>query len=296
MHSLTKLIGNTPIYQIENTNVYIKLEKFNPGGSIKDRSIVAMIEKALQQGDIKEDTVLVEAVTGNIGVSLALWGAIYKIPVIVIAPDTIQSEKRKLIQLYGAQLILTRGSKGMQGAIEKMEELLQQDKRYFSLRPFDNKANINIHYETTGSEILETIPNIDIFVTCIETAGSFGGISKRLKEYKKDIRCILGEPENCSVVSGHLAGKHTIEGIGVGFIPSILDDYVIDDIMLVSEKDALKETISFIKETGIMIGLSSGANIALAKRLASYYPKKKIITIAPDGGDSILSFLEEEMK
>ncbi|MDE6195293.1 MAG: cysteine synthase family protein [Erysipelotrichaceae bacterium] len=291
---MTKLIGNTPIYQIENTNIYVKLEKFNPGGSIKDRSIVAMLEKALRQGDIKEDTILVEAVTGNIGVSLALWGAIYKIPVIVIAPDTIKSEKRKLIQLYGAQLILTKDSKGMLGAIEKMEELLQQDKRYFSLRPFDNEVNINIHYETTGSEILEAISDIDIFVTCTETAGSFMGISKRLKAYKKNIRCILGEPENCSVVSGHLAGKHTIEGVGVGFIPSILDDHIIDDVMLVSKEDALKETISFIKETGIMIGLSSGANIALAKRLANYYPQKKIVTIAPDGGDSTPSFLDEK--
>ncbi len=291
MKEIIKLIGNTPVYRIENTNIYVKLEKFNVGGSIQDRTVFAMLEHALQQGDIKEDTILIEATSGNTGIALAVLGAAYKIPVTIVMPDTMSIEKKQLIQAYGAQLILTDGTKGMKGALEKVEELMQQDPHYVTLRPFDNEVNVNIHYETTGNEILRQVPNIDIFVTCAETGGSFSGISKRLKEYKETITCVIGEPENSSVISGHEPGKHIIQGIGAGFTPSILNHDYIDDIMMVSDDDAIKETIAFVKETGVFVGLSSGANIALAKRLASYYPDKVIVTLAPDGGEKYLSIL-----
>ncbi len=294
MKEIIKLIGNTPVYRMENTNIYVKLEKFNVGGSIKDRTVLGMLEQALKQGDIKEDTVLIEATSGNTGVALALLGAAYKIPVVIVMPDTMSIERRQLIQAYGAQLILTDGAKGMKGAIEKMDELMRQNASYVTLRQFDNKANVKIHYETTGTEILQQVPDIDIFVACAGTAGSFSGISKRLKEYKKSITCIVGEPENSSVISGHEAGKHKIQGIGAGFIPSILDYDCIDDIMMISDEDAIKETIAFVKETGVFVGLSSGANIALAKRLSTYYPDKVIVTLAPDGGEKYLSILKFE--
>lgn len=292
MKETIQLIGNTPMYHLENTNIYVKLEKFNVGGSIKDRAVLGMLEDAFKKGIIKEETKLIEATSGNTGIALAMLGAIYHIPVTIIMPASMSEERRKLVKAYGARLILSDAAKGMQGAIDQMQEMMKEDSTYLSLGQFDNEANATMHYQTTGVEILQQVPNVDIFVACAGTGGTFSGISRRLKETNADIRCVIGEPENSALLSGHSAGPHKIQGIGANFIPNILDVSLIDDIMLITDEDAIKETIQFAKETGILVGISSGANIALAKRLATYEQDKIIVTIAPDGGEKYLSVLE----
>lgn len=287
-----KLIGNTPVYHMEGTNIYVKLEKFNAGGSIKDRAVMGMLQHAIDTGDIKEDSVLIEATSGNTGIALAMLGAVYHIPTIIIMPETMSEERRQMIRAYGAELILTPGALGMQGSIDKMKELMDVHPNYVALSQFDNPYNPQIHYETTGKEILAQVPNVDIFVACVGTGGTFSGISRRLKEANPNIRCVAGEPKNSALINGHEAGPHKIQGIGANFIPKNFDEHVCDDVMMISDEDALKETVAFAKTTGILVGISSGANIALAKRLATYYPDKTIVTIAPDGGEKYLSVLE----
>lgn len=291
MKETSKLIGHTPIYHIEATKIYVKLEKYNPGGSIKDRAVNGMLVDAIEKGLIKKDTKLIEATSGNTGIALAMLGAIYHIPVTIIMPETMSEERRALIKAYGAELILSDGKQGMQGSIDLMKEMMENDQNFLSLGQFDNKANVNAHYETTAVELLEQVPHMDIFVACAGTGGTFTGISKRLKEQEKEIRCVIGEPANSALLSGHEAGPHKIQGIGANFIPTILDQSLIDDIMLVEDEEAIEETKRFVKETGILVGISSGANIALAKRLAAFYPEQTIVTIAPDGGEKYLSVL-----
>lgn len=292
MKETTKLIGNTPIYHIEDTNIYVKLEKYNPGGSIKDRAVYGMLKDAIQKGIIKENTKLIEATSGNTGIALAMLGAIYHIPVTIIMPETMSAERRALIKAYGATLVLSEGTKGMQGSLDLMKQYMKEDEAFVSLGQFDNEANVNAHYETTAVEILKQVPGLDIFVACAGTGGTFTGISKRLKEQEKDIRCVIGEPTNSALLSGHEAGSHKIQGIGANFIPKILDKALIDDILLVDDEEALEETKRFVRETGVFVGISSGANIALARRLATYYPNQTIVTIAPDGGEKYLSVLD----
>lgn len=292
MKETVKLIGNTPLYHIENTDIYVKLEKYNIGGSVKDRAVLRMLQGAMEKGDITKDSVLVEATSGNTGVSLAMLGAVYHIPVTIIMPDTMSMERRQLVRAYGATLVLTPGAKGMQGAMEEMERLMKEHDNYRSLSQFDNPDNINAHYETTGREILEQLPDVDLFVACIGTGGTFSGIAKRLKEHDPAILCMAGEPEKSAILSGREAGPHKIQGIGANFVPANFDRELADDILLISDQEAVFETVRFARETGILVGISSGANIALAKRLSLRYPGKKIVTVAPDGGEKYLSVLD----
>ena len=292
MKETVKLIGNTPLYHIEDTNIYVKLEKYNIGGSIKDRTVLGMLDAAMNKGEIRQDTVLVEATSGNTGVALAMLGAVYHIPVIIIMPETMSMERRQLVKAYGATLVLTPGEKGMQGAMDEMESLMKENTNYRSLSQFDNPDNPNAHYETTGKEILDQLQDVDIFVACIGTGGTFSGVAKRLKEYNPAILCMAGEPEKSAVLSGRQAGPHKIQGIGANFVPANFDRELADDILLISDREAVFETVRFAKETGILVGISSGANIALAKRLSLRYPGKKIVTVAPDGGEKYLSVLD----
>lgn len=292
MKETVKLIGNTPLYHIEDTNIYVKLEKYNIGGSIKDRAVLGMLDAAMNKGEIRQDTVLVEATSGNTGVALAMLGAVYHIPVIIIMPETMSMERRQLVKAYGATLVLTPGEKGMQGVMDEMERLMKENTNYRSLSQFDNPDNPNAHYETTGKEILDQLQDVDIFVACIGTGGTFSGVAKRLKEYNPAILCMAGEPEKSAVLSGRQAGPHKIQGIGANFVPANFDRELADDILLISDREAVFETVRFAKETGILVGISSGANIALAKRLSLRYPGKKIVTVAPDGGEKYLSVLD----
>lgn len=292
MRETVKLIGNTPMYHIEDSNVYVKLEKYNIGGSIKDRAVLGMLEHALATKEVDENSILIEATSGNTGVALAMLGAVYKLPVVIIMPESMSMERRQLVKAYGATLILTPANLGMQGAMDEMHKMMAEDARYKALSQFDNPQNPQIHYETTGKEILDQVPDVDMFVACIGTGGTFSGIARRLKEHNPKIQCMAGEPERSAVLSGRDAGPHKIQGIGANFIPANFDAELADDIMLISDEDALKETVNFAKETGILVGISSGANIALAKRLAGCYPNKKIVTVAPDGGEKYLSVLD----
>lgn len=292
MKQTVQLIGNTPMYHIENTNIYVKLEKFNAGGSIKDRAVLGMLSKAMEKGTITPGDVLVEATSGNTGVALAMLGTVFQIPVVIFMPETMSMERRQLVKAYGAQLVLTPGSKGMQGAIDAMEAYKNEHTNAKSLDQFDNADNVWMHYETTGKEILDQVDHVDIFVASIGTGGTFSGVAKRLKEHDAAIMCYAGEPEDSAILSGQKAGPHKIQGIGANFIPKNFDRNLCDDILLVSNEEAIRETIAFAKETGILVGISSGANIALAKRLAWRNPDKNIVTVAPDGGEKYLSVLD----
>ena len=265
MSETKKLIGNTPLYHIENTNVYVKLEKYNVGGSIKDRAVLGMLESAMKRNEITSDTVLVEATSGNTGIALAMLGAVYHIPVTIIMPETMSMERRQLIKAYGANLVLTPGSKGMQGAMDEMHRLLNEHSNYRCLSQFDNPDNPNAHYETTGKEILEQLPDVDMFVACIGTGGTFSGVAKRLKEHNPNILCMAGEPEKSAVLTGREAGPHKIQGIGANFVPKNFDRDLADDILLISDQEAIFETTRFAKETGILVGISSGAKRVVSK-------------------------------
>lgn len=287
-----ELIGNTPMIQIGETNVYVKLEKYNPGGSVKDRAVYGMLKSALEKKTITHDNVLIEATSGNTGIALAMLGAILKLKVVIVMPETMSVERRRLVQAYGAQLVLSDGKKGMQGAIDKMNELIRQNPSYVTLGQFDNPDNLQTHYETTGAEILRQQPNVEVFVAGIGTGGTFSGVSRRLKEKNKDILCVAVEPASSALLSGREAGPHKIQGIGANFVPDNFDDKVCDDVATVTNEEAIAEMIAFGRETGILVGISSGANIAVAKRYAEYYPDRIVVTIAPDGADKYLSVVE----
>lgn len=293
MKQLDQWIGHTPMYHMEETHIYVKLEAFNPGGSIKDRTVYGMLKQAFADGWIHENTKLIEATSGNTGIALAMLGACYHLPVTIVMSDAMSEERKKLIRSYGAKLLLSDGTKGVKGSLEMMDEVMHSDPSYLTLGQFENQANPRIHEQTTGQEILRQVKDIDIFVCCVGSGGSFSGIAKALKQADPDIRCIVGEPLHNALLSGHEAGSHQIQGIGANFIPKTLDRSLIDDILLIDDAEAISESIAFGRETGILVGRSSGANIALAKRLARYYPQKTIVTIAPDGGERYLSLADE---
>lgn len=286
------LIGNTPIVKLPNENIYIKMEKFNPGGSVKDRTALGLINDAIERKLLKEDSIIVEPTSGNTGIALAIIGRIMGYKVVIIMPETMSEERRNLIKSYGASLILTDGSLGMSGAIKKANELLAEDKRYFMPDQFNNKANVEMHYNTTGVEIIKQVSDLDIFVAGVGTGGTFTGVSRRLKEYNKNILTFAAEPEASAVLSGENPGKHRIQGIGAGFIPSIYDGQHATDILKVSNEDAENTAIEVTKLTGILVGISTGANVFAARKLAQKYgADKKIVTISPDGGEKYLSIL-----
>ena len=288
------LIGNTPVVRLTNTNIYVKLEKYNAGGSIKDRAVLGMLLDAIEKKIIDQDSILIEATSGNTGIALAMLGAVYGYKVVIIMPETMSVERRALVKAYGAELILSEGSKGMQGAMDLMKEMMEKDSRYVSLGQFENPANPQIHYETTGKELLDQVKDIGVFVSCVGTGGTFSGIARRLKEFDSSIVCVAGEPDKSALLSGERAGSHRIQGIGANFIPDNFKSEYCDEVMRVSDEEAFEQAKAFAKDTGILVGISSGANVALAKKLAERYPDKNIVTIAPDGGEKYLSVLYQE--
>lgn len=280
-----KLIGNTPILQIPGENIYIKMEKFNPGGSIKDRTALGMIRDAEKRGALNTNSTIVEPTSGNTGIGLAYIGRLLGYKVVIVMPETMSQERRVLIASYGAKLILTEGTKGMAGAIAKAKELVQENKDYFMPDQFNNPANVDIHYTTTGAEIAEQMKTIDVFVAAYGTGGSFTGIAKRLKEYNSQILTIIAEPMNTK--------HHKIQGIGPGFVPSILGVELADEIIAISDEEALTTTIEVSKKLGVLIGISTGGNVAGARKVAEKYGKDKmIVTLSPDGGEKYLSVVD----
>ena len=288
----TELIGKTPIYQLPNTNIYVKLEKYNVGGSVKDRAVLGMLQAAREQGCIHEDSIIVEATSGNTGIALAMVGAILHIKTVIIMPESMSKERRELIKAYGAQLILTPKETGMKGALERANEILEKYPNAFTLGQFVNSANPDMHYRTTGAEIVEQVPNVDVFVAGIGTGGTFTGVTRRLKEHNPNLKAIAVEPTGSPAITEGKGGPHKIQGIGAGFIPENFDQTLMDGVQTVSDEEAFSEVQTFMRESGISIGLSAGAAIVAAKRMARELPKANIVVIAPDGVEKYLSLLE----
>ena len=292
MLSSLKFVGNTPIYKIDNTNIFVKLEKYNLGGSVKDRAVLGMLEEAKRQGKVNSDTIIVEPTSGNTGIAVAILASVLGLKAVIIMPESMSVERRTLIKAYGAQLILTPKELGIKGSIDKAAEIREKYDNAISLSQFDNPANPAYHYVTTAKEILEQVPDLDIFVAGVGTGGTFSGVAKYLKENKPEVLAIALEPEESPAISKGHGGVHKIQGIGTGFIPENFNKELMDEIYTVSSDEAINETKNFVRTTGIGVGISSGAAIAGAKKVAAKYPDKKIVTILPDGVDKYLSMLE----
>lgn len=294
--NILDLIGDTPVVKLSNlvddnmAEVYVKLEKFNLGGSIKDRAALFMIEEAEKNGVLKNDSIILEPTSGNTGIALAMIGKLKGYEVHIVMPDSMSKERRDLITSYGAKLILSDGKDGMSGAIKKAYELAQNDKRYFIPQQFENHANTKAHYETTALEIINDFDALDAFVAGVGTGGTISGNAKRLKQKFSDIKIIAVEPQSSAVLSGQKAGAHKIQGIGAGFIPDICDASMIDEIIQVSNENAFKTCKDLANKEGLFLGISSGANVYAAIHIAQKLGKgKKVLTIAPDGGEKYLS-------
>lgn len=286
------LIGNTPILNLKEVgypNVFVKLEKANPGGSIKDRAALYMINGAEEKGILNKDSVLVEATSGNTGIALAMAGKLKGYKVIIIMPDTMSIERRQLVKAFGAELILTEGAKGMAGSIEKANELLEKNPNYICLGQFDNEDNPRAHYETTGPEILKEVKDVSFIVAGIGSGGTIVGAGKFLKEKNKEIKVIGIEPKSSPLITENKSGPHKIQGIGANFIPKIYDKDIVDKVITVSDEDSYETVRLIANKLGILIGISSGANIFGAMKLSDENPDKIIVTVAPDGVDKYMS-------
>lgn len=295
-NSITELVGQTPIVKLnrladENSaDVYVKLEYFNPGSSVKDRIALAMIEAAEEKGLLNSNSTIVEPTSGNTGIGLALVAAAKGYKAVLVMPDTMSIERRNLLRAYGAELVLTPGAEGMKGAIAKAEELVKEN-GYFMPQQFENPANPEVHSRTTGKEIVEQMGDeLDAFVSGIGTGGTITGAGQVLKEKYQDIKIYAVEPTDSPVLSGGKPGPHKIQGIGAGFVPDVLDTAIYDEVAKVSNDEAFEAARRAGKEEGILCGISSGAAIAVALKVAKELGKgKKVLAILPDNGERYLS-------
>ncbi|WP_368645435.1 cysteine synthase A [Alkalibacterium putridalgicola] len=297
VESVTELVGGTPLLKLNRVvpegaaDVYAKLELANIGGSVKDRIALNMIETAEKEGKLKEGDTIVEATSGNTGVGLAMVAAAKGYKAVFIMPDTLSVERRSLMKAYGAELELTPGDKGMPGAMARARELAAQDD-FFMPSQFTNPANPAIHIETTGPEIIEALDGKvpDAFVAGVGTGGTVTGVGKALKLEDPSTRIIAVEPDESAVLSGREKGKHKIQGIGAGFIPDVLDTTIYDEIITVTSEEAMEMTRRLAREEGLLTGISAGANIAAAVRVAEKLGSgKTVVTVACDTGERYLS-------
>lgn len=296
-NTLSELIGNTPMLRISGyegqvATLYVKLEYFNPGGSVKDRVALAMIEDAEAKGILTKGSTIIEPTSGNTGVGLAWVGVSKGYNVILTMPDTMSQERRSLLKAFGAKLELTPGSEGMKGAIQRANELRSQINNSVILGQFDNPANPAAHEKTTGEEIWkDTEGKIDIFVAGIGTGGTISGSGKTLKKHNPKIQIVGIEPETSAVISTGIAGKHQIQGIGAGFIPQTYDAKVVDKVMTISDKEAVKGSRILAAKEGLLVGISSGAAFYAALSLAKQTENKDktIVALLPDTGERYLS-------
>ena len=286
------MIGNTPMVKLNNmgnSNIYVKLEKYNPAGSIKDRAVYYMIENLEKNDILQKGDVLVEATSGNTGIALSMIGNLKGYKVLIVMPETMSIERRTLMKAYGAELILTDGSLGMSGSIDMANKLLEEHSNYKSLKQFENEYNPLAHYETTGVEIFKQVKDIDVFVCGVGTGGTISGIGKYLKEQNPNIKIIAIEPANSPVISKHKKGSHKIQGIGAGFIPKNYNSDVVDEVMTITDEESYEGVKLMAEKEGILVGISSGANVFGAIKLSQKYPDKNIVTVAPDGIDKYMS-------
>lgn len=298
--NITELIGKTPLLEVKKlgkslglqARILVKLEYFNPAGSVKDRAALSMIRDAEERGILKEGAVIIEPTSGNTGIGLASIAAARGYRAVFTMPETMSIERRKLLQGYGAEIVLTEGKKGMKGAIEKAAELEREIEGAVVLGQFVNPANPGAHYRTTGPEIWEdTEGNVDVFVAGVGTGGTITGTGGYLKERRAEIEVVAVEPRTSAVLSGKPAGAHGIQGIGAGFVPEILDTEIYDKILTVENKEAYEAAKLLAKEEGILVGISSGAALCAAIRLAEEdaYRGKTIVVLLPDTGERYLS-------
>jgi cysteine synthase len=295
-HSLLELIGNTPVVQLrrlvgpDSATVWAKLESLNPGGSIKDRICLNMIEHAEQMGELRPGYTIVEPTSGNTGIGLALVAAVKRYELILTMPDTMSEERRSLLAAYGATLELTPDTKGMHAAIEQAHVIAARKTTYFMPQQFNNPANPKAHQKTTALEILEQTPQIDAFVAGVGTGGTISGVGEVLKKHLPSVKVIAVEPESSPVLSGGAPGYHKIQGIGAGFIPAVLNAAIYDEILTVSDEEAILHTRRLAREEGILVGVSSGAVCAAALEVARLLGKEKIVlAILADTGERYLT-------
>ncbi|HZK40481.1 MAG TPA: cysteine synthase A [Atribacterota bacterium] len=297
-NDVTELIGNTPLVKLNKiardvkAEIVVKLEFFNPCGSVKDRIGVSMITEAEKKGFLKKDSVVVEPTSGNTGIALAFVCAARGYRLVLTMPDTMSVERRKILEAFGAEIVLTPGSEGMKGAIKKAEEIVKNNCKAFMPQQFKNPANPGAHRETTALEIWkDTDGKVDIFVAGVGTGGTITGVAEVIKKRKPSFKAIAVEPANSSVLSGGEPGSHKIQGIGAGFVPDILNKDIIDEIIKVTNEEAMICARRLAKEEGIFAGISSGAAVWAALELAKRKENagKLIIVVLPDSGDRYLS-------
>ncbi|MBP1950481.1 cysteine synthase A [Virgibacillus litoralis] len=294
--NITGLIGETPIVKLNRTvddnsaDVYLKLEFMNPGSSVKDRIALSMVEAAEKEGVLKEGDTIIEPTSGNTGIGLAMVAAAKGYNSVLVMPDTMSKERRNLLRAYGAELVLTPGADGMKGAIKKAEELKDAN-GYFMPQQFNNEANTEVHERTTGKEIVSQMSDgLDAFVSGIGTGGTITGAGKVLKENFDDVKIYAVEPDDSAILSGGSPGPHKIQGLGAGFVPKILNTEIYDEVIRISNDEAFATSREVAKREGILGGISAGAAVAAAKRVAKQLGKgKKVLAVIPDNGERYLS-------
>lgn len=297
--NITELIGQTPIVALQSfsqesnsAKLFGKVEFFNPGGSVKDRLAYALIQDALLQNQMTVHTTIIEASSGNTGIGLAAVGAAMGIKVIIVMPETMSIERRKILQAYGAQLVLSDGTKGMTGAIAKAKELLETTEDSIMLGQFTNKVNSKMHYQTTGPEIWNDMDgNVDVFIAGVGTGGTITGVAQYLKERNSKIKVIAVEPQASPVLSGGAPGPHKLQGIGAGFVPELYDASLIDEVQVITTEEAYDAARKLARQEGILTGISSGAALAAAFKIAERVENqhKNIVVLLPDTGERYLS-------
>jgi len=287
--NILELIGNTPLLQLKGERIFAKAEFLNPGGSIKDRVALAMLEAAERDGKLKADSIITEPSSGNTGIGLALVGHLMGYRVRIVMPEGMSEERKKLIKALGGELVLIPDEEGLAGAVRTVEQMAAEDQRVYVPQQFENPENPRVHYEQTARELWRQMGgNIDCFVAGVGSGGTLQGVGKFLKEHKKDVKIIAVEPENCSALLGHEPGLHQIQGIGDGFIPAILDVSMVDDVVEVSDDSAIQTTRQLGTDFGLLVGISSGANIWAARRLAEKIDGN-IATVLPDRAERYFS-------
>lgn len=281
------LIGNTPLIKLGDSNMYAKMEKYNLTGSIKDRAALRIIEEAIKANRINNDTTIIEATSGNMGISIACICKIKNLKCIIVMPDNMSKERRQLIKAYGATIILTNGNLGMNGALEKVEELKQEISNFFVVSQFSNYNSVLAHYCTTAKEIIKELKDVDCVIAGIGTAGTIMGISKYLKKYNQNIHIIGVEPLNSPVLTNGKTGPHKIQGIGPNFISPLVEQKLIDEVINISDDEAYDGVRELLNSYGIFVGTSSGATYKAGLKVNDKY--KNIVLIFPDGGERYLT-------
>jgi len=287
--NILDLIGNTPLIQLKGENVFVKAEFLNPGGSIKDRVALAMLEGAERDGRLKPDSIVVEPTSGNTGIGVALVGRLKGYKVQIVMPENMSVERKKLIAALGAELILTPGDDGIGGAVKRVEEMAVADSRIFVPQQFENPDNPRVHYEETAHELWRQMTgDITCFVAGVGSGGTLQGVGKFLKEHKSDVTIVAVEPKDVSALLGHEPGLHQIQGIGDGFIPAVLDVSLVDDVIEVTDEDAIGTTRQLGTDYGLLVGISSGANVWAARQLAARM-EGNITSVLPDRAERYFS-------